>query len=164
MIRALKAFQILVLGLWTGGLLALGAVAAPAIFTAAPSRPVAGKIFGAILLRFDKVELAFAVAALLSMAVIAVRAKGRRPWLPLVLTVAMGGLACMTAFEVHPAVVEERAKVGNFDLLPDGDPAKARFDALHRTSVRLSGTKLLLGLLLLASTAWGLPKTDDHGV
>lgn len=164
MIRLLRTSHLVVVGLWTGGLLALGAVAAPAIFGAAPSRPVAGTIFGAILLRFDKVELVFASVSILGAIALTVISKGRRPWFSLTLTVALALLASVTAFGVHPAVVAERSKVGNFDKLPEGDPSKVRFDALHRASVRLSGAKLLLGLLLLGGAAWSLPKPDAHGV
>ncbi len=164
MTRFLRTALIVVAGLWTGGLLALGAVAAPAIFGAAPSRPVAGGVFGAILLRFDKVELVFAAAALLGAAALTLRSKRRRPWLSLALSAVLAVLACLTAFGVHPAVVSERSRVGNFDALPDGDPSKARFDALHRTSVRLSGAKLLLGLLLLGGAAWRPAEPDPHGV
>ena len=76
----------------------------------------------------------------------------------------MAVLAGLTAFGVHPAVVAERSRVGNFDALPEGDPSKARFDALHRASVRLSGAKLVLGLLLLGGAAWSLSKSDGHAV
>lgn len=164
MIRSLQVLQVVIVGLWTGGLLALGAVAAPAVFSAAPSRPLAGRIFGAVLLRFDKVELAFAAAALCTMVLLAVFTAGRRRWIGLVLATMLTSLACVTALGVHPAVVAERTKIVNFDSLSEGDPSKARFDALHRLSVRLSGAKLLLGLLLLGGTAWGFPRQDTHAV
>lgn len=163
-VRAARAVHGTAVGLWTGGLLALGAVAAPALFATLGSRPLAGKAFGAILYRFDRVELVLAAAALAGIAVSLPGARRtRRSWLALGLTVLMAVFAGVTAFGIHPGVVRERAAVPRFDELPEGDPAKARFDALHKASVRVSSAKMLAGLAVLFLAAWGPRPDERHG-
>jgi putative copper export protein len=163
-VRAGRALHSTAVGLWTGGLVALGAVAAPTLFATLGNRPLAGRAFGAILYRFDRVELALAAAALVGLLVsLPGAARTRRTWLTLGLTLLMVVLAGVTAFGIHPAVVRERSAVARFDELPEGDPAKARFDALHRASVRTSSAKLLGGLVLMFLSGWGPRPPERHG-
>jgi hypothetical protein len=62
-------------------------------------------------------------------------------------------LVCTAQFHIAPALQHERESIPNFDSIPSGVPAKARFDSLHGWSVRLAGTTLLLGAGLLALSA-----------
>lgn len=155
MIRAAHAVYFLALALWVGGLFALTAVAAPTIFRTAPSRPVAGAIFGPTLRAFGYVEMACAALVVVSSVVLWSR-DPRAAWaenLRLGLVAAMVLLLFTYGFGLHPAIQQERARIENFDSLPEASPARARFDRLHRWSVRLVGSNLVAGLALLAFSA-----------
>jgi putative copper export protein len=56
---------LLALSVWIGGVVALGALAAPVLFRALP-RPDAGAIFGPILRRFSRVRLVCVVVMILA--------------------------------------------------------------------------------------------------
>lgn len=151
MTRAAHALYFTALSIWVGGLASLAFVAAPMIFRNSPSRAVAGAIFGPILRTFAWVELACALMVVASSIILAQsdpRGLRGEP-LRLALVAVMVLLLCSYAFGVYPAVAEERSRLSGFDAIPEGDPARARFDRLHRWSTRLVGANLLLGTTLL---------------
>lgn len=155
MIRAALAAYFLALALWVGGIAALSWVAAPAVFKTAPSRPVAGEIFGSVLRAFGYVEMACAAVLAVSAIVLGWRSP-EEGWIKatrLVLVGLMVALLMTYALGVHPAMAQERARVADFAARAEGDPARARFDRLHRWSVRLVGTNLLIGIALLVFSA-----------
>ncbi|HXG59987.1 MAG TPA: DUF4149 domain-containing protein [Planctomycetota bacterium] len=155
MIRAGYAVYFLALALWVGGLAALSLVAAPVVFKTAPSRPVAGEIFGSVLRAFGYVEMACAAVLAVSSVVLGLRSpeEGWVKGVRLALVGLMLLLLVTYALGVHPAIAQERARIPNFAALGEGDPARARFDRLHRWSVRLVGANLLIGAALLVFSA-----------
>jgi hypothetical protein len=131
-------------------MVAVGVVAAPAVFASAPSRPVAGVVFGSILARFGSLELAFAALALVSLGVLlAAVPAGERPKASAFLCLVLVILTCVNTLWLTGAVAAERMAVPGFDALQIGHPSRARFERLHVASVRLGTAKLLLGLALL---------------
>ena len=165
MIRAARTLYIMVLGLWVGGMATLAFIVAPSVFRTA-SRPLAGTIFGSILRSFGVLEIAFALIAL--MAVVVLHAAGNiRPKtgiLRLGVLLLMLFLVCGSQFYIAPAIDRERAAVPNFDSTPAGVPARARFDALHRWSVRMAGLTLMLGAGLLIVSAGSSEVKAPDGV
>jgi len=155
MIRAGYAAYFLALALWVGGLAALSLVAAPVVFKTAPSRPVAGEIFGSVLRAFGYVEMACAAVLAVSSIVLGLRSpeEGWVRGVRLALVGLMLLLLVTYALGVHPAIAQERDRIPNFAALTEGDPARARFDRLHRWSVRLVGANLLVGTALLIFSA-----------
>lgn len=155
MIRAAYAAYFLALALWVGGLAALSLVAAPVVFKTAPSRPVAGEIFGSVLRTFGYVEMGCAALLAVSSIVLGLRSpeEGWVKGLRLTLVGLMLLLLMTYALGIHPAMAQERARVPEFASLAEGDPRRARFDRLHRWSVRLVGANLLIGTALLLLSA-----------
>ncbi len=153
MIRAARSLYLTTLGLWVGGMATLAFIVAPTLFRTA--RPVAGTVFGSILRSFGVLQIVFAVLAL--AAVVALQATGNlRPktgYARLGILLLMLLLVCSSQFFIAPAIERERAAVPNFDSVPAGVPARARFDDLHRWSVRVAGLTLLLGAGLLIVSA-----------
>ena len=162
MIRAARSLYLTSLGLWVGGMATLAFIVAPTLFRTA--RPVAGTVFGAILRSFGVLQIVFGLLAL--SAVVVLHATGNiRPktgTLRLGILVLMLLLVCGSQFFIAPAIERERAAVPNFDSVPAGVPARARFDALHRWSVRVAGLTLLLGagLLIVSAGSPGLKAAD----
>jgi uncharacterized membrane protein len=156
MTRAAHALYLTALGIWVGGMATLGFIVAPTVFRTTPSRLLAGTIFGAVLQRFGPIQIALAVTCLAALGVLIAGGalRGRRA------VVRIGGVAIMLALVLvshlylAPEIIRERESIANFDSVPSGVPAKARFDRLHRTSVQVAGATLILGAALLVCAAW----------
>lgn len=61
--RAAAVIAVLALGLWAGGMVALGACAAPLVFALTPY-PLSADAMGAVFARFDKIAVACAIVTL----------------------------------------------------------------------------------------------------
>jgi hypothetical protein len=154
---ALRFAAVLMLVIWVGGLLALGAVAAPAIFDvlaatqADNGRMLAGALFGEILRRFHVVS--YAAGTLLLGTLALRRVLGPRPrrfgW-------RAGLAAVMLAASAYSGVVvagrlrQLQAEIGAApSSLPDGDARRVEFGRLHGLSTALELVPLLGGLMLI---------------
>jgi hypothetical protein len=162
MIRAARVLYFTALGLWVGGMATLAFVVAPTLFRTAPSRAVAGTVFGAVLRNFGPVQIALGAVA--AAAVILLMQAGelrrRSGFLRLLALFLMLLLSCNAQFILGPAIERERTTVPNFDSLPPGVPARARFDSLHKWSVWLGSLTLLAGAGLFARSVATLKSTD----
>jgi hypothetical protein len=162
MIRTARVLYFTALGLWVGGMATLAFVVAPTLFRTASSRAVAGTLFGAVLWNFGALQLALGGIATVSVILLIQGGELRRSsgLLRLASLILMLLLSCNAQFILGPAIERERAKVANFDSLPPGVPARARFDMLHRWSVCLGSVTLLTGAGLLARSAATLKSSD----
>ena len=153
MIKAVRALYFTALGLWVGGMATLAIIVAPTLFRTV--RPVAGTAFGAILKSFGTFQMVLGALVVAAVAILMKTGelKTRTGLIRLGILAVMLLLVCTAQFYIAPALQHERESIPNFDSIPTGVPAKARFDSLHRWSVRLAGTTLLLGAGLLALSA-----------
>jgi len=145
----------LALSVWLGGIVVLGAVAAPAGFKLArqagqshsglPLYDFAGSSAAVMFGRFNGVVLACAAALLLSGPAYGVMAGFCRKRLLVrsVLALAALGLALYGAMALYPELLDLRTR---------GDAAA--FTAIHHTYSRLFGSQALLLLGVTAMTAW----------
>jgi hypothetical protein len=152
----LRFVALLTLVIWVGGLLALGAVAAPAIFDVLAAQPdggrmLAGALFGEILRRFHLVT--YAAGAILLATLLLRRVLGPAPrrfaW-------RAGLAALMLAATAYSGIVVAgdiaalQRQIGAApSSLPDGDPRRVRFGRLHGLSTALQLVPLLGGLMLI---------------
>lgn len=154
---ALRFAGVVALTLWVGGLLVLGAIAAPSVFEVlatqqvASDRVIAGAVFGEILRRFHL--LSYICGFVLLTTLLTRGVLGPRPiWFA-----ARVGTACLmvaaTAYSglvLSPAIARVQAQIGGSpSSLPEGDPRRAAFGRLHATSTGLQLVPILGGLLLL---------------
>ena len=160
--RWAQAIFVTALGLWVGGMATLGLVVAPAVFRTVPSRLQAGTIFGAVLERFGPLQIGLGAVCLLMLAILRLgTALSDRA-----AVLRLGGILMMLALVIHshhhlaPEIVREREAIVGFDSIPSGTPQKARFDHLHKTSVRLSVATLVIGIAVLVCSSLG-PKPAD---
>jgi uncharacterized membrane protein len=159
--RAARAVYFTALGLWVGGMATLAFVVAPTVFNAAPSRPVAGTIFGAVLRSFGPVQIALGIVAMLAVAVLLVSGAWTRRKAMLRLSVLLLMLILAYAqFLLGPVIERERKSIANFDSMPAGVPARARFDSLHKRSVWLATICLLAGAGLFIRSAATVKEPD----
>ena len=154
---ALRYAYLLALVIWVGGLVALGGIAAPALFSALTGaqgiagREMAGLAFGAVLRRFHLV--AYACGALMLASLAAMAALGPRPArfaLRVGVVLVMGALTLYSGLVVSPRVEHLRTAIGGpVAALPASDPQRAEFGRLHGISTLLLGATAAAGLLLL---------------
>jgi len=162
---ALRYLYVLALVIWLGGMVALGAMVAPATFqvlqASAPQigRALAGELFGTILARFHYVAYACGGVLLLSIGAMAVLGPRPRAFavrlglISVMLLVSLySGLIVLTSID---AIQLEAGRLPS--LLPAGDPLRVRFDSLHQLSTWLMMTNVVGALALLY---W---EARDHG-
>jgi Domain of unknown function (DUF4149) len=136
----LRYVALLALVVWVGGLVALGAIAAPATFDVVALRHVsdgrllAGAIFGEILRRFFLVSCAAGLVLLVSLTLR--RILGPRPR-HVGIRVAGRIRALQSTMTVAPS------------SLPETDPRRVEFARLHVISTTLQLVPLLGGLALI---------------
>ena len=156
---ALRFATLVAIAVWIGGLLALGAIAAPAIFDVvaargiADARIVSGAIFGEILRRFHLVAYGCGAAVLATLVARAVL--GPRP--PrFALRLGIAGVmvaAALYAGLVLPHRIPARQRVSGASVsassLAPGDPRRVEFGRLHGRSALVQFVPILGGLMLL---------------
>jgi hypothetical protein len=161
----LRYLAVVALAVWVGGLVALGAVAAPTIFGVLTGHdPVhgstlAGLVFGDVFQRFQYVALG--LASLVAGSLGARAALGPRPrhfkirfWT----TAALFAIGLVTTVFIAPRIAALRDSVGvSMTALPDTDPRRITFGRLHGASSGLMLVTVLAGLGLL----W-FETTDVH--
>jgi hypothetical protein len=153
----LRYVALLALVVWVGGLVVLGAVAAPATFDVMAARHVAdgrllaGAVFGEVLLRFFYVSCGAAVIILLSFALRRIlgpkpRHLGRRA---LILFV-MAGATLYAGVVVAGRIASLQTSMGVApSSLPETDPRRVEFGRLHGLSFALQFIPLAGGMALL---------------
>jgi hypothetical protein len=154
---ALRYVSLLALVVWVGGLLALGAIAAPAIFDVLAARVptdgrvLAGAVFGETLRRFHHLSYGCAGVLLTSLTLRAVLGpRPRRYAIRAGLGVLMVAAVAYSAYFVEPRIERVPQDIGMApSKLPEGDPRRVEFGRLHATSTALESVPLLGGLLLL---------------
>jgi hypothetical protein len=154
---ALRYAGVLALTLWVGGLLALGAFAAPATFEilaarhVAGDRLVAGAIFGETLRRFHLLSYGCGLVLLGTLLMRGVL--GPRPVMfaaRLTVVLAMLAASAYAGFVVAANIARLQAEIGVApSSLPEGDPRRAAFGRLHARATGLELVPILGGLLLL---------------
>lgn len=154
---ALRYAALLAAALWVGGLIALGAIAAPSIFDTVAARGVgdgrvlAGAIFGETLRRFH--VLSYACGAVITGSLLLRAALGPRPsnsGLRLGLSALMLASALYSGLVLTARIERAREAAGGApSALAEGDPRRAAFGTLHAMSTVLQIVPVLCGLTLM---------------
>jgi hypothetical protein len=152
----LRFVALLTLVIWVGGLLALGAVAAPSIFDVLAAQPdggrmLAGAIFGEILRRFHLVT--YAAGGVLLGTLLLRRVLGPSPrrfaWRAGLATLMLAASA-YSGIAVAGEIAALQRQIGAApSSLPEGDARRVRFGRLHGLSTALHLVPLLGGLMLM---------------
>ena len=154
---ALRYVALLTLVIWVGGLLALGAIAAPSIFAVLAitqpddGRMLAGALFGEMLRRFHLVS--YGAGALLLGTLILRRVLGPRPrrfaWRAGLATVMLAASACsglVVATRIAGIQAESASPLRAFRWTT---PRRVEFGRLHGLSTALQLVPLVGGLMLI---------------
>jgi uncharacterized membrane protein len=151
MTSILRFLQIFGLGTWVGGIIFLSFIEAPGVFCILSNREQAGSIVGHSLTRLHYIGMIAAVIYLIAGLALAKSAR----WLiapAAILVVLMLSLTLVSEYGVRPRMAALRTQMTSEATSPKS-PARAQFDNLHRRSVQLEATALLLGIVALFLTA-----------
>ena len=144
------------LGIWLGGIV-LFAVLAPTAFSVLPTRHLAGSIVGPMLSKLHWIGLISGIIFLISslsysrIATGDVHALSARNLLVCIMLV----LTLISQFGITSRMAALRSLIREIDNVPQSDPARLEFNALHAWSTRLEVGVLILGLAALYRTAAG---------
>jgi len=127
-------FYHLGLAIWAGGAIVLGALVAPELFRALP-RSQAGSIFGPVLRRFARLRAAALIVVVASAAArYVIWESGPTTWISirwLALVVMAADLVYEIGF-LEGAL--EASRVRLTPEMPDSDPQRLEFQALHKSA------------------------------
>jgi hypothetical protein len=146
---ALRYAGLLAVAIWLGGLLILGAIAAPSTFEIAAARHVAndrviaGAIFGEMLRRFH--TLTYVCGGILLASIIGRKVLGPPPR-PFAIRVAIASVMLATTLFSGLVVSPEIERVQQAPLL---DSSRAAFERLHGLSMALQLVPIVGGLLMM---------------
>ena len=154
---ALRYAALLGIVVWVGGLFALGAIAAPAVFDVVAARQLpdgrllSGAIFGEVLQCFHHVSYICGIAIVLSLAARALLGpRPRRFAVRMGLVVAMLGAAAYSGMIISPRIERLQRSIGVApSSLPQDDPRRVEFGRLHGLSASVQMLPILCGLVLL---------------
>jgi uncharacterized membrane protein len=152
MTNILRFIQFLSLGTWLGSIIYFSFAVAPALFATLSSRDQAGAVVGIALGRLHHLGVIAAIVYLLASLGLALSPKFlAQP--AVVAVIAMLVFTIISQHRITPRMAELRTQMVSVDATPPENPLRAEFDRLHKVSVRLEGSVLLLGLVALFLTA-----------
>jgi len=154
---ALRYATLLAIVVWSGGLLALGAIAAPAVFdvveiwNVAGGRVLSGAIFGEVLRRFHLVSYCCGTVILLALVTRAVLGPRPRQFaVRVALAFLMLGATLYSGLVVSRNIERLQREIGAApSSLPEADPRRTAFGRLHGQSTALQLLPLVGGLVLI---------------
>ncbi len=152
MTSILRFLQIFALGTWVGGIIFLSFIEAPGVFSILSNREQAGSIVGYSLTRLHYIGM---IAALIYLIAGLALAKSARWFIApaAILVVLMLALTLVSEYGVRPRMAALRAQMTSVEATPLENPTRTKFDRLHRASVQLEATALLLGIAAVFLTA-----------
>jgi hypothetical protein len=155
MIRVARVVLIASLALWVGGLATISFVLAPTAFKVV-SRQDAGQVVGRSLRTFGVIEVVCGVLAVASSIFLRYKTGRGKPVVGLVILMLM--ITLVYVGWIYPAAAEARESMNYTGpgINLHGSPAD-RFAKLHRASVALVGTNILLGAAALSFAAVARP-------
>ncbi len=155
----LRYLMLLALAVWIGGIIFFAFVLAPSAFSQLPSRHLAGSLVGSTLKSLHWIGLISGGVFLISSLFYSRLHVGTlQPLAPRnVLIVLMIILTLVSQFSIIPRMDALRAALPeDIESVRPDDTTRMRFDSLHRTSTRVEGVVLLLGLGLVYLASSGL--------
>lgn len=152
--QALRFIMLLSLVVWIGGVIFFGAVLAPTVFSVLPTRHLAGQVVSRSLTILHWMGIISGLAFLVtSMTYSRLNVGFAHPFETRhVLVMVMIVLTLISMYAVMSKMEALRADMGIIDDVPQNDPRRVEFDALHRWSTRLEVGVLAMGIAVLYLT------------
>ena len=156
----LRYLMLLSLVVWIGGLIFFAFVLAPTAFQVLPDTHLAGNVVGRALGKMHWIAIISGIVFLISSLFYSYLIQGTAHVFALrhILICLMLALTLFSQFWIIPRMDTLRAQVGDFRAVPQTNPARIQFDALHVWSTRVESAVLLLGLAVVYLTASAFPQ------
>jgi len=154
------ALAVVALAIWVGGLVALGACAAPIVFRVVPA-PLSGDAMGAVFRRFDGLAIGAAVVVLGCEAVrmwVREGPAGNAERIRGALVVAAGAAAIYGGVVLSPSIVALHAAGAVRGFGQDG----LELERLHALAEGVAKAEVSMGLLLLVLQVTTLRRADPR--
>lgn len=158
--RAAGSVGALAAGVIAGGMLALGACAAPAVFRLAPA-PYSGHAMGEAFTRFDRIAIGAACVALGAEVVRTYLARGSRPRLGArirrLTAIALAACTALLGLSISPAIVAlhlDGAQRGQGE-------AGQKLEALHKRAETVGKLEVALGFALVGLHLFTVRRAAD---
>ena len=147
----LRFVRVFALGTWVGAIIYFVAVVTQGAFAVLPNRDEAGLLVGFTL---GGLHLMGLIAAVVFVVASVALVKSLRAFIePAVLCVILMAVLTIASQDyVMPRMAMLRSQMGSVDATPSSDSRRAEFDRLHRVSVDLEGSVLVIGLVALFMT------------
>ncbi|APR83314.1 Hypothetical protein A7982_08663 [Minicystis rosea] len=154
--RIAATLAVLAAGVWVGGMVALGACAAPFVFRLTPA-PYSGDAMGAAFARFDQIALGAAVVLLGAEVARTWAARGRARQLAArirrVAAVSIAGLATYGGLLLTPQIIDLHRQGVQRGVGPQG----ALLESIHHRAESVGKVETVLGVVLVALHVFTLP-------
>ena len=155
----LRFLKVFVLGTWVGSIIFFSFAVAPGVFGILGNRDDAGAVVSFSLERLHQFGSIATLVYIVASLVLARRLKVRVRYVALVVLLMF--FLTLTSWRiVIPRMDALREQMGSVAATPVSDSRRAEFDRLHRVSVDLEGSVLLLGLVALFFTV-NISKTQS---
>jgi len=152
----LRFVQVIALGTWVGSIIYF-IVITQGIFGVLQSRDQTGLMVGYSLARLHYLGMVAAVLYLVAGLALAQSVKAfLQP--AMIGVVLMLALTLVTQMRVLPRLAELRTEMVSVDSTPKDNPLRMEFDRLHKRSVRIETTVLLIGIAALFLIVRNAPK------
>jgi len=156
----IQFIHLLALAIWVGGIVIIGAIAAPTIFRKIEPRRRAGELMGQILAKFDKVALTCSGVLIVTGVIKFYTWENLTPWntTRYLAILIMSGTCFYSVFIISPRLRVLIALRQAEDKTDNQNTAKVRseleirqkqFSALHKSSTRLMMVNLVCGTVAL---------------
>ena len=148
MVAFLRTLEFLGLSLWLGSDVFLSFVVAPGAFRVLASRDQAGAMVGFALWWMHMIGVVSGVV-ILAARLLRLRTSATLVAPTALCVVLMIGLTVVSQHAVSPKMAALRVQMGSIQATAADSPLLAEFGRLHRISVSLEGSVLLLGLAVM---------------
>ena len=145
MTSILRFVEVFALGTWVGSIIFLSFVVAPGAFMVLSNRHDAGAVVGYLL---GQLHWGGIIAGFIYLAALILEQKSPTGWFRAAAfaVILMMALTFSSQHFVSRRMTALRGEMGSIDATPVDSPLRVEFDSLHRASVRIEFTVLLLGL------------------
>ncbi len=157
--RVLRLFSLVA---WVGGLIFFVVAVTRVAFETMPDAHTAGIIVRGTLVALHHIGFIAGLIYLIStLTLIATQRDSHLARaVEVLIVIVMMAVTGYSHFSVLPRMETDRLTLGgNVDVAPADAPARTHFERLHKVSVKLEGTVLIGGLLLVCLSP--LPRRDD---